>query len=101
MIAKSHRNRPAGFTLVELLVVIAIVGILAALLFPLLSRAKASSKGTQCISNLRQLGLAWTMYSDENHGRLVSLTNWVTGDMTNPQDATNTALLIDSHAMFA
>ena len=52
-----HRNRHAGFTLIELLVVIAIIGILAALLFPLLSRAKASAKGTQCTSNLRQLGL--------------------------------------------
>jgi prepilin-type processing-associated H-X9-DG protein len=42
------------------------------------------------------------MYSEENHSRLVSLTNWVTGDMTNPQDATNAALLVDSHvAMFA
>jgi prepilin-type N-terminal cleavage/methylation domain-containing protein/prepilin-type processing-associated H-X9-DG protein len=102
MIVKLHRNNSAGFTLLELLVVIAIIGILAALLFPLLSRAKASAKGTQCTSNLRQLGLAWTMYGEENHGRLVSLTNWVTGDMTNPQDATNAALLVDSHvAMFA
>ncbi len=60
-----HRSRQIGFTLIELLVVIAIIAILAAILFPVFARARESARATTCISNLKQLGLAWHMYSSD------------------------------------
>ncbi len=55
-----------GFTLIELLVVIAIIGVLAGILLPVLSRARESSRRTQCMSNIKQIGMGLIMYANEN-----------------------------------
>ncbi len=96
----------SAFTLVELLVVIAIIGILAALLLPVLSKAKARSWRAICLNNQKQLDLGWQMYADENNGNLASngwafrsalatespSNSWVTG---NTGLDTNTSTITD------
>ncbi len=72
----SKRSHQSGFTLIELLVVIAIIAILAAILFPVFARARAKAQQTQCLSNLKQVGLALQMYTsdyDEKYLRVAKI----------------------------
>ena len=64
------KQKQHGFTLIELLVVIAIIAILAALLLPALAKAKTKATGIRCMSNNKQVVLAWLMYTGDNDGFL-------------------------------
>ncbi len=97
---KRQPDFPTGFTLIELLVVIAIIAILASLLLPVLGKGKLKAQGIQCMSNHRQLALAWKMYNEDNNDRLLYASDgpdsvksayaWVQGLMDfNPNNASN------------
>ena len=78
-------RRKKGFTLIELLVVIAIIAVLMAILMPALNRAREQGKRATCLSNLKQLTLAWVMYADENDDNLI---NGDTGEYSIHQNET-------------
>ena len=79
-------GKSRGFTLIELLVVIAIIAILMAILIPTLNRAREQGKRAACLSNVKQLGLAWVLYADDNDNKIVNGCTGVAGQGNVPTD---------------
>lgn len=91
-----------GFTLLELLAVIAIIGTLAALTLPAISTARKKGALVQCLNNQKQQAIAWHLYCLENTDSippigdgLLTTTNWIAGNMADPNERTNRILMLD------
>ena len=99
--------RKRAFTLIELLVVISIIAILAALLLPGLSKAREQAWNVKCLSNKRQMILAWHYYAEDNHGVFpfcdgieTPYLGWVNGELSwqpNNTDNTNTQAFLGTY----
>ena len=94
--------RAAAFTLTEMMVVVALIAILASLLLPAISRSKSKALRIKCVSNLRQVGQAFTLYADDHKGQLPLLNSggpW--GSKVVPHNPTNWwyQILTDGHYM--
>lgn len=84
---KSSRtdSRLAGFTLLELLVVVSVVGVLTALLLPVLSKGRETGRATACLSNLRQVGIGLQLYCDDHGNRLPTMRDRLLLQTNEPQ----------------
>jgi hypothetical protein len=82
------------------LVAVATIAILAALLLPVLGKAKIKAQRASCVGNLRQLGFGWIIYSHDNNGLLAesysgnNSNSWVLGNMRKPAEATDAGLIV-------
>ncbi len=117
---QSSPRARAAFTLIELLVVIAIISILAAMIFPSFARARESARRTSCLSNMKQLGLAFIQYTqdyDERYPKAGNYQNWKPGNghwvagqsdglasalagLASPYNATNNKANIEAGAIY-
>lgn len=97
----AHR---AAFTLIEVIAIIAVVTLLAMIAYPALAKTKNNNHAAQCMSNLRRLTAAWTMYANDNGDRMLLNAKPVAGamDWTASPDNTNSTILIDpAQSLFA